>query len=306
MPLFKKIKTRTTVKKDGATKKLGKKIKKDINMEAYRLILLFGIGVELFFMLGSNGISEASAQALNAGNIEILVIYDNYSYRSDLETGWGFSCLIRGMEKTILFDTGGSGAKLMRNMGKMGVSPEEVDAVILSHIHGDHTGGLEAFLQKNSDVAVYLLDSFPGRFKKAVKSYGANVVSVQGPLQICQDVFSTGEMGTFPMEQALVLRSASGLIILTGCAHPGIVKVVEKAKDLFEKEVLLVMGGFHLMGVSMDYMKRILVRYRDIGVRYVGPCHCTGETQIKAFEKAYGEHFLRVGVGKVIRIRDLK
>jgi 7,8-dihydropterin-6-yl-methyl-4-(beta-D-ribofuranosyl)aminobenzene 5'-phosphate synthase len=53
-------------------------------------------------------------------------------------------------------------------------------------------------------------------------------------------------------------------------------------------------------------MKRILMRCRDLGVRYVGPCHCTGETQIKAFEKAYGEHFLRVGVGKVVRIRGLK
>lgn len=275
-------------------------------MEAYRLILLFAIGVELFFMLGSGGISEASAQTQNARDIEILVIYDNYSCRSDLETGWGFSCLIKGMEKTVLFDTGGSGVKLMRNMGKMGVSPEEVDAVILSHIHGDHTGGLEAFLERNGDVAVYLPDSFPDRFKKAVKSYGAEVVSVRGPLQICQDVFSTGEMGTFPIEQSLVLRSASGLIVLTGCAHPGIVKIIEKAKDLFKEEVLLAMGGFHLMDMSMDYMKQIFVRFQDLGVRYVGPCHCTGETQIKACEEAYGKHFLKVGVGKVIRIKDLK
>ena len=108
------------------------------------------------------------------------------------------------------------------------------------------------------------------------------------------------------MEQALVLRSASGLIVLTGCAHPGIVKIIEKAKDLFKEEVLLVMGGFHLMDMSMDYMKQVFVRFQDIGVRYVGPCHCTGETQIKACEKAYGKHFLKVGVGKVIRIKDLK
>ena len=271
-----------------------------------RLILLHAIGVELFFILGSFGISDALAQAQHAGDIEILVIYDNYSCRSDLETGWGFSCLIKGMEKNVLFDTGGSGDKLMRNMGKMAVSPEEVDAVILSHIHGDHTGGLEAFLERNGDVAVFLPDSFPDRFKKAVRSYGADVVSVRGPLQICQDVFSTGEMGAFPIEQSLVLRSTSGLIVLTGCAHPGILKIIERAKDLFKEEVLLAMGGFHLMNMSMDNMGKILVRFKDLGVRYVGPCHCTGETQIKACEKAYGEHFLTVGVGKVIRIKSLK
>ena len=64
--------------------------------------------------MGFADVSEPSAQ--NARDVEILVVYDNYSCRSDLETAWGFSCLIRGMEKTILFDTGGSGALLMRNM----------------------------------------------------------------------------------------------------------------------------------------------------------------------------------------------
>ena len=278
----------------------------DRGKRVWQLMLFYAIGVELFFMLGSVGISETLAQARNAGDIEILIIYDNYSCRSDLETGWGFSCLIKGVEKTVLFDTGGSGPKLMRNMGKMRVSPEKVDAVILSHIHGDHTGGLEAFLGRNGSVAVYLPDSFPDSFKKAVRSYGANVVSVLGPFKICRDVYSTGEMGTFPIEQSLVLRSSSGLIVITGCAHPGIVKIIEKAKYLYKEEVLLAMGGFHLMGMSMNKMDQIFVRFRDLGVRYVGPCHCTGETQIKAFEKSYGEHFLKVGVGKVIRIKDLK
>ncbi|MEJ2656744.1 MAG: MBL fold metallo-hydrolase [Desulfobacterales bacterium] len=270
------------------------------------MILLYAIGVELLIMLGFGGISCASVQTQNARDIEILVIYDNYSSRSDLETGWGFSCLIKGVGKTVLFDTGGSGAKLMHNMGKIGVSPKAVDAVILSHIHGDHTGGLEAVLEGNRDVAVYLPDSFPDRFKKAVKSFGADVVSVRGPLQICRDVFSTGEMGAFPIEQSLVLRSASGLIVLTGCAHPGIVRIIEKAKDLFKEKVLLVMGGFHLMDMSMDDMEQIFKRFQELGVRYVGPCHCTGETQIKAFEKAYGKQFLKVGVGKVVRVKDLK
>ena len=95
-------------------------------------------------------------------------------------------------------------------------------------------------MKRNGEVTVYLPDSFPDRFKEAVRSYGADVVSVRGPLQICHNVFSTGEMGTSPIEQSLVLRSTSGLIVLTGCAHPGIVKIIEKAKNLFKEEVLLV------------------------------------------------------------------
>jgi len=262
--------------------------------------------VGFLFLLGSLGISEATARAQDVGDIRILVIYDNYSCRSDLETGWGFSCLIKGMEKAILFDTGGSGTNLMRNMERMGVSPQEVDVVILSHIHGDHTGGLQAFLERKGNLAVYLPDSFPENFKKAVRSYGADVISVRGPLQICPDVFSTGEMGSFCIEQSLVLKSPSGLIVLTGCAHPGIVEIIEKAKRLFKENVLLAMGGFHLMDVGREQMEEIFTRFEELGVRYVGPCHCTGKTQIKAFEKAYGSRYLALGVGKVIRINDLK
>ncbi|MBN2062081.1 MAG: MBL fold metallo-hydrolase [Deltaproteobacteria bacterium] len=257
-------------------------------------------------MLTSTGIFEAPAQARKVRDIEIQVLYDNYSCRSGLETGWGFSCLIKGMEKTVLFDTGVSGEQLMRNMGKMEISPEEIDVVILSHIHHDHTGGLEAFLERNGEVIVYLPDSFPDRFKKEVTSYGADVVSIRSPLEICRDVFSTGEMGDITVEQSIILRSASGLIVITGCAHPGIVKIIEKAKVMLEDEVLLAMGGFHLMDMDMGNMEQILLRFRELGVRYVGPCHCTGETQIKVFEKAFGEHFLKMGVGKVLRVKNLK
>jgi 7,8-dihydropterin-6-yl-methyl-4-(beta-D-ribofuranosyl)aminobenzene 5'-phosphate synthase len=269
----------------------------------HEMLGVYALGAAVFFIMGFGGASEVSAQ--NGRDLEILVVYDNYSCRSDLETGWGFSCLIRGMEKTILFDTGGSGAVLMRNMEKMAISPEEIDAVVLSHIHGDHTGGLQAFLERKGRVTVYVPGSFPDRFKEAVRSYGAEVVSVREPLSICQDVFSTGEMGTFTIEQSLVLRSKSGLIVITGCAHPGIVKIIEEAKAQVEGEVLLAMGGFHLMGMSMGNLKKVFARFHELGVRYVGPCHCTGETQIKAFQKVYEEHFLKMGVGKVIRIEEL-
>jgi 7,8-dihydropterin-6-yl-methyl-4-(beta-D-ribofuranosyl)aminobenzene 5'-phosphate synthase len=183
-------------------------------------------------------------------NLSITVNYDNNPYKERLVTAWGFSCLIRGTEKTILFDTGGDGSILLANMEELGINPKEIDLVVISHIHGDHVGGLHSLLEKNPEVVVYLPESFPKGFKDDAKEYGAKVVAVQEPLKICEGVYSTGELGTWIKEQSLIIHTEKGLIVITGCAHPGIVKIVNKAKDLVKNDVLLVMGGFHLVGES--------------------------------------------------------
>ena len=78
----------------------------------------------------------------------ITVIYDNNPYKEGLETAWGFAASITGTEKTILFDTGGDGSILLNNMQKLAIDPNGIDTVVLSHIHPDHTGGLNSFLEK--------------------------------------------------------------------------------------------------------------------------------------------------------------
>ena len=90
----------------------------------------------------------------------ITVICDNYPYKEGLNTSWGFSCLIKGLEKTILFDTGVSGTILLANMTKLGIHPEDIDLVVLSHDHDDHVGGLPGFLEKYHDVTVYFPNTF--------------------------------------------------------------------------------------------------------------------------------------------------
>lgn len=250
--------------------------------------------------------AEENTPTTAAKDLSITVSYDNNPYKERLTTAWGFSCVIRGTEKTILFDTGGDGSILVTNLEELDINPKEIDLVVLSHIHGDHVGGLPSFLRKNPEVVVYLPKSFPKGFKDKLKEYGAKIVEVQGPLKICQEVYSTGELGTWIKEQSLIIYTEKGLIVITGCAHPGIVKIVNKAKDLVKGDVLLVMGGFHLSGESKGEIENIISSFKKLGVSYVGPCHCSGDAARQLFKEEYGENFINVGVGRVITMNDLK
>lgn len=237
--------------------------------------------------------------------LKITVIYDNRLWKEGLEPAWGFACLIEGLDKKILFDTGGDGKILLSNMKKLGIDPKQIETVVLSHEHGDHVGGLASFLSANPNVTVYVLRSFPPSIKNEAKGHGAEVVEVAGPAKISEHVLSTGEMGTMIKEQSLVIPTDRGLIVITGCAHPGVVKIVEKAKELTNQEVLLVMGGFHLLGHSDAQIKRIISEFSELGVRYAGPCHCSGDRAIELFAQHYKDRFLRLGVGRTITLEDL-
>ena len=110
-----------------------------------------------------------------AKDLRITIIYDNNSYNKELETRWGFSCLVEGLKKTILFDVGGDGSVLLGNMKKLKISPEKIDIVMLSHIHYDHIGGISDFLKENPNVAVYTPQSFPQSIKDKVKKCGCKI-----------------------------------------------------------------------------------------------------------------------------------
>jgi len=279
------------------------------------IILIVALGTILGITIFSRHEKDKKGQIVQAGentpaaaakNLSIIVSYDNNPYKERLTTAWGFSCVIKGTEKTILFDTGGDGTILLANMEELGISPKEIDLVVLSHIHGDHVGGLPGFLEKNPEVVGYLPKSFPKAFKDKVKEYGGKIVEVQESLKICQEVYSTGELGTWIKEQSLIIYTKKGLIVITGCAHPGIVKIVDKAKDLVKGDVLLVMGGFHLGGENKGEIENIISSFRKLGVSYVGPCHCSGDAARQLFKGEYGENFINIGVGRVVTMNDLK
>jgi 7,8-dihydropterin-6-yl-methyl-4-(beta-D-ribofuranosyl)aminobenzene 5'-phosphate synthase len=236
----------------------------------------------------------------------ITVVFDNNPYKKGVQSGWGFSCLIGGVEKPVLFDTGAEGRVLLENMEKLGITPEGIDILLLSHAHSDHTGGAYALLEKNDRLRVYLPTSFPESFKRRVKAYGAALTEVNQPMEIAEGVYSTGEMDGGMKEQSLILRTPKGMVIITGCAHPGIVTIVKSAKALFGDEVLFVMGGFHLHNKSSREIKSIISEMQRLEVRYVAPCHCSGDKARALFREAYGEHYIPVGAGKIIDTKVLQ
>lgn len=259
---------------------------------------IFALFILSGFLLAGN------VSSLQNNSITITILYDNYPFGEGLKTDWGFSCIIKGIEKTILFDTGTQSDILFHNVKSLNVNLKNVDLVPLSHNHGDHTGGLFAFLKENNKVTVYVPNSFPNTFKQRVKDSGAKIVSVDEPVKICKNVYLTGEMTGPASEQALILDSSEGLVVITGCAHPGIVDMVKRAKELVKKDVYLVFGGFHLVSKSEAEVKEIIRQFKELGVQKVGATHCTGDLAIGLFKKAYEEDFVQMGVGRVIQIKE--
>jgi len=163
----------------------------------------------------------------NKPEITLVSVYDNYQVDPDLKTAWGFGCIIKTPTKQILFDTGGDSEILLSNMRLMNIDPKSISQVIISHIHRDHAGGLEGFLEKNSNVTVFIPSSFPNSIRNMITTKGAEFVNISSPREISEFVYSTGELYGPPKEQSLVVNSKKGLIVITGCAHPGVGNIIE-------------------------------------------------------------------------------
>jgi len=237
-----------------------------------------------------------------AEKLTITILYDNNPYDERLKTAWGFSCLVEQGDLSLLFDTGADAPTLLSNMAVLGLDPAVVDIIVLSHIHGDHIGGLEGILDRNKGTTVYLPRSFPASVKGGIRPR-ARVVEVREPMEIARGVYTTGELGSGIVEQSLALATGRGLVVITGCAHPGVVKIVAKVKEMSGGDIYLVMGGFHLGGASEAAIEGVVEGLRQLGVQRVAPCHCSGDRARGAFQKVYGENFILAGVGRRLEIR---
>lgn len=213
--------------------------------------------------------------------MQIKIIYDNTTYDEDLKADWGFSCLVEVPDAPkILFDTGASGGILLSNMQRLGIKPETIDEVFISHLHHDHVGGLSDFLEANSEVTIYSPSDI-----RTVKLEGDKVV-IDSSREIHKGIFSTGRLDG--IEQSLAIKSEKGLIVVVGCSHPGVGNILKAASQFGDPHALI--GGLH------GFKDFDLVEDLDL----VCPTHCTqfGE-EIKS---RYPDKVIEGGAGRVIKL----
>lgn len=240
--------------------------------------------------------------AKQGSSITVKVLYDNYTAEKGLTADWGFSCLVTGTEKTILFDTGAKGDVLLQNMAKMNVSPDDAEVVVISHNHGDHTGGLASVLERNRKMMVYLPPSCPEAMVQQVRKLGAKAVTVTKPVEICRGVFVIGPTGDKIIEQALAVDASKGVVLITGCSHPGVIEIAKRAKEQLRRDIYMICGGMHLLEMSEVQVGKVIAELNSLGVQKIGATHCTGEKAIALFKEAFGDRFVELGVGRVLQI----
>jgi len=232
---------------------------------------------------------------------EFIVVYDNYTAQDDMQADWGFACVVKHEGVTGLFDTGAKGEVLLANLATAGVEPSELQWVLISHDHWDHTGGLADLLAANSSLPVYLLPVFSDELKQTMTGAGASLVEVQKPAELAPGVFTTGLVRAAIPEQSLVVVVGKELIVVTGCSHPGIAKIVRQVKDHWPQPVRLVFGGFHLGETPDEEVLKVARTLRDeLEVQQAGPTHCSGRRAQDIFAEELGEAYVEIGAGRRI------
>jgi 7,8-dihydropterin-6-yl-methyl-4-(beta-D-ribofuranosyl)aminobenzene 5'-phosphate synthase len=197
----------------------------------------------------------------------------------------------------------------MSNIEKLKINPADIEKIVISHNHSDHICGLPALLKECNKPEVYITkamannvsDYAQGLIDESIKSaekHASKVIKVTESLKICDDVYTTGVMGDRIPEQALIMRADAGLIIITGCGHPGVVELTRKTKELLKQDVLLVIGGFHLMGKQPEDIQEVVAGLLNL-THYVAPCHCSGDVARKLFKQKFGKNYIKADVGKI-------
>ncbi len=237
--------------------------------------------------------------------MRIKIIFDKDAFDKKLRTGWGVSFLV---EDKILFDTGEKGEWLIENIRSLGVDINKIEAVVISHDHWDHWGGLWDLLKERKGLKVYSCPGFSKEFKDKTKEAQAELIEAEKVTEISQNIFITGEIsgayhGKYMPEQAVVLKTKNGLTIITGCAHPGILKMTEKVKAKFSAEpIYLVLGGFHLMESDKRAIEIVAESFKKMNIIKAGPTHCSGDMAEDIFKRYYGGNFMPIKAGQEIEV----
>lgn len=229
--------------------------------------------------------------------MRLTILYDNTSLRDDTQADWGFSCAIELPGTRVLFDTGADPQILLANMRALGFAPGDFEFVVISHDHWDHTGGLDAVLEANTNAVVVVPSGVSDELRNTVLSHGVTLKDVTVATQVAPGLLSTGVVNGGIVEQAAAVRVENAMVVLTGCAHPGVAPMVAAARTMLADDVELLLGGFHLKSFDEPGVAAVIGDLRKLAVARVAPCHCTGAEAIELFAKAWGASFTRIGVG---------
>jgi 7,8-dihydropterin-6-yl-methyl-4-(beta-D-ribofuranosyl)aminobenzene 5'-phosphate synthase len=273
-----------------------------------------------------------------ATQARITILYDAFGKPSGMKEDWGYSALVEYGGKRILFDTGNNAEIFAQNVKVSGVDLKKLDFAVISHRHGDHTGGISYLLRVNPQVKIFAPKeglggvfgtSVPGTFYRQdaslpdymryyngkppqMMTFGtpwpsANFALIDGVTEAAPGISVIATVSQTPgtlelRELSLAIETPKGLILVVGCSHPGIERIVEAA-TVTNKHIYAIVGGLHLVTTPESEIARIVTALHDKWkVDCVALGHCTGEPAFAAFQRAFGVHYNYAGLGSVIEL----
>jgi len=291
--------------------------------------------ISALFVLLASTVTLWAAPPPSGGKAQVTILYDAIGRPSAMQKDWGFAALIEYGGKRILFDTGDNPDILGNNARVKGVDLSQLDFVVLSHRHGDHMGGMEYLLDVNPNVLIYAPNenfgvygfSLPSTFYRKDESlrpelryYGgappkvmkfgsawprANFQLIDQTVEIAPGMHLISLVSDKPTtlelhELSLAIETPEGIVLVVGCSHPGIDRIVEAASKI-NPHIHMIVGGLHLVVAKDPEIERIVTVLRDeYQVDFVAPGHCTGEPMFAALLDAFGGHYLYAGLGQTI------
>lgn len=236
--------------------------------------------------------------------MRIQVIASGSTKEERLINRWGLSLLL---DDDIIFDTFGDPKIFASNIAAYKISLNKIRHITISHDDWDHINGLLHIINTLKGVNIYICPGFSDDIKKHLKSSDNRIIEVENPQEIRDNVFSTGQLfglsdGRSIHEHSLVVKTAKGLVIISGCAHPGIQTIISSVKKHFTDDIYLLLGGFHLVNKGEDEIIRIIEFLRNSGVKIVAPMHCTGKFASELLAKEYQNDFISLDEGMSITI----
>jgi 7,8-dihydropterin-6-yl-methyl-4-(beta-D-ribofuranosyl)aminobenzene 5'-phosphate synthase len=279
--------------------------------------------------------SDSLQATPGAQNPRLTVLYDAFGKASDMQKDWGYSALVEAGGKRILFDTGNDPVIFANNAQAKSVDLATIDFVVLSHRHSDHMGGLAHVLAVNPKVKIYAPkesfgiygSSLPSSFYRKAEGLpaemryfdgsppevmkfgtawpGANFELIDKTTEIAPGVhliaLVSDKPGTLELKElSLAIDTPEGLVLVVGCSHPGIDRILEAATAI-NKRIHLIAGGLHqVVAQDTDIAKIVGALRETYRVAWVAPGHCTGEPASAALQQAFGDHYLYAGLGTVV------